>query len=280
MHYFNCKDESSTCLPFLVLEQKLIGLHISCERFLLFTILLILGSVSHAQTRSDAAEVYFGFGTNTSFYSKSDIYLRSNYNMLLDVKLHDVRGRDDRGLTFNGGAPQYNVQLGIYYPEKRWGAEFGFDHIKYFVRQNQQVDIEGIVNGTYKNIDTVLTPNLLQLEHSDGANYAIFKLVKRLSLSNKSNTDRLNLLIKAGAGPVIPKTNSTVLGKHRDDRYHIAGYVIAFESGLLYQFSKHVFSELNVKAAYANYRHILIADGYGSQQWHAVHFALLLGYKI
>lgn len=260
--------------------QNCIGLYIGCKRCLLLVNILVLSLTDHAQTRPDKVEIYFGLGTNTSFYSKSDIHLHSYNKMLLDVKLHNVRGRDDRGLSLNGGAPQYNIQLGIYYAQKKWGAEFGFDHIKYFVRQNQKVHVEGMVNGAYVNIDTALTPELLKLEHSDGANYAIFKLVKRLSLSNKSNVNRLNLLIKAGAGPVIPKTNSTVLGKHRDDRYHIAGYVVALETGLMYKFPKEFFFEWNVKAAYANYRRFLIADGYGSQQWCALHFALLLGYRL
>lgn len=278
MHCIYCSYENHACAIYKGSFKQ--SLKVNSRVFQLFINILFLSISSFAQTNAGSPEVYFAFGTNTSFYSKSDIRLQSHDKASLDVKIHDVRGRDDRGLSFKGGAPQYNIQVGIYYPTKKFGIEFGFDRIKYFVRQNQQVKIEGMVDGAYFDMNTNLTPQLLQLEHSDGANYAIFKLVKRLSLTNKRNTNQLNMLIKAGGGPVIPKTSSIVLGKHRDDRYHIAGYVVAVETGLLFQFSKHLLAEWNVKAAYANYRRFLIADGYGSQQWNALHTAVLLGYKL
>lgn len=63
----------------------------------------------------------------------------------------------------------------------------------------------------------------------------------------------MQLLLKAGAGPVIPKTNSTIMGKHRDDKYKISGFVVALEGGLLYDVSGLLFVEANVKGAYADY---------------------------
>jgi hypothetical protein len=70
------------------------------------------------------------------------------------------------------------------------------------------------------------------------------------------------------------------MGKHRDDKYKLAGYVVALEGGLRYNYSKHLFAEANAKGAYADYNRFLIADGWGSQQWFGLHFGLLVGFQI
>jgi len=222
--------------------------------------------------------LYFALGTNWSRYSKSDIRLKSYGPIPFDFTLRKVKARDDAGLSTNGGAPQYSLQLGYYSHRKNWGLEFNFDHIKYFVRQNQLVSIQGTINNQPYHTDTLITPQFISLEHSDGANYALFKLVKWLALkTNRNQQTLLNIVLKAGAGPVIPKTNSTIMDNHWDDRYHIAGYVIAIEGGLRYNIVKFLYAEGNVKGAYANYTSFLIANGNGSQQWYGLHASVLLG---
>lgn len=69
------------------------------------------------------------------------------------------------------------------------------------------------------------------------------------------------------------------MGEHRDDRYKIAGYVVALESGLRYSFTK-LFAEGGVKGAFANYNSFLIAHGKGSQRWLGIHFHLLIGLQL
>ncbi len=226
--------------------------------------------------------LYMGFGTNLSFYSKSDIHFTSSN---FDFTLYKVRGRDDGGLKFDGGgAAQYSYQVGYYFKKKNFGIEFNFDHIKYFVRQNQVVHLNGEINGQSYDTDTTLTPNFIQFEHSDGANYALFNFVKWKNLSTAKNAAHsLDLVAKAGAGPVIPKTNSTIAagvnepGKHRDDTYKISGFVLALEGGLRYTFARHFYIMPSVKAAYADYTHFVIKDGYGNQHWFAIHANLLVG---
>jgi hypothetical protein len=194
--------------------------------------------------------------------------------------LQKVRGRDAGGPRFTGAAPQYSLQLGYYNKKKNWGIEFNFDHIKYFVRQNQRVGLRGIIDNVTYDTDTLLTPNFVQLEHSDGANYAMFKLTRWFKLlRNVQGFPVFVLLAKAGGGPVIPKTNSTIMDKHRDDRYHIAGYVVGLEGGLRYNLSQHLFAEGDAKGTLANYNNFLIAEGKGSQKWRALTFSVLLGYS-
>jgi hypothetical protein len=225
--------------------------------------------------KKNGKEVYFSLGSHRSFFSHSDIHLRSPG---FDFTLYDVHGKDDGGFNFRNGAPQYNYAIGYYNHRAKWGIEFGFDHVKYYIRQNQRVHMKGTIGNDYFNTDTLLLPSFVQFEHSDGANYALLKFLKWIPLSvNKKYDNALQLLFKAGAGPVIPKTNSTVMGRHRDDRYNIAGYVFAGEAGVRYPFTRFLFAEAGMKAAYANYKKILIANGTGDQKWFGLHFHILIG---
>jgi hypothetical protein len=220
--------------------------------------------------------LYFGFGTNVSFYSLSDIRFQTGNS---DFTMFDVKGRDDGGLKFsNGGAAQYSYQVGYYFKKQNFGIEFNFDHIKYFVRPNQTVRIEGTINGTKVSGDTTFGAVVQNFEHSDGANYALFNFVKWKNLyTSKNNRSGLDFIWKAGIGPVIPKTNSEVLGRHYDDQYRVSGYVLAVEGGLRYTFLKNFYVMPSVKGAYANYSKFIIRDGFGSQKWFGAHVNLIIG---
>ena len=62
--------------------------------------------------------VYFAFGANRSFYSKSNILLQSSASPAFNFTLYRVRGKDDGGITFNHGAPQYSYEVGYYNNKK------------------------------------------------------------------------------------------------------------------------------------------------------------------
>ncbi|MCU7550933.1 hypothetical protein OCK74_17565 [Chitinophagaceae bacterium LB-8] len=260
--------------------QKVVGIFIFIL-FMLYSNALQAQMNIPAQKEEKPRTFYIAIGTNRSFYSKSDIRLKSSAHPAFDFTLENVRGKDDEGLDFSQGAPQYSYALGYYNYKKNWGIEFNFDHIKYYILQSQPVRMQGTINGHNYETDTLINPDFVQLEHSDGANYALLKWMKwKPLLQDKNGVKVLNLLFKAGAGPVIPKTNTTIMGKHRDDRYNITGYVIVLEGGLRYNISKLLFAEANAKGAFANYSHFLIADGWGSQQWFGLHMALLIGVQI
>lgn len=257
----------------------------SCKWLLLivfFASYLSCAAQSRNNKKHDkSGRFYLAAGTNWSFFSRSDIHLRSAVPPTFDFTLYNVRGKDDGGVNFHNGAPQYSYVLGYYSHIKNWGIEYNFDHIKYYMEQNQRVRMQGVIHSEHYNTDTLLVPSFVTLEHTDGANYALLKLVKWIPLFySNGQIPTLHLILKGGTGPVIPKTNSTILGKHRDDRYKIAGYVIALEGGLRYSFSKFLFAEGGVKGAYADYSNFLIADGKGSQRWTAIHFHLLVGAQL
>jgi hypothetical protein len=209
---------------------------------------------------------YLAVGGHRIFFTPSTIGVIRTSGPIFNFTLEKVKSKDEGGLKFNE-TPQYSYNIGYYFSRKKFGIEYQFDHIKYFVQQSQVVHLTGSIGTKRYNQDTLINPAFFQLEHSDGGNYAMINLVKWICLAEAQRKIIPELIIKAGAGLVIPKTNSSILGNHRDDRYHVSGYVIGLESGLRLRVWKYLFISCSFKGAFANYRHFLISDGYGKQTW-------------
>lgn len=242
---------------------------------------IIKGQAQNASLDTRNGIAYFAFGTHDAYYSKSNIHLQSTANPSFDFILKKVKANDDQFLKATGGAAQYDYQFGYYFKKKNFGIEYNFDHIKYFARHDQDVRTVGVINGSKIDADTAITTYVQNFEHSNGGNYALLNFVKWENLAASRNRKSvLDLMLKAGGGVVVPKTNSTIMGKHRDDRYKIAGYVFALEGGLRYSIFKIFFIEPSFKGAYANYTHFLIADGKGNQHWFSAQFLLLAGFQV
>lgn len=238
---------------------------------------LFAQSPSTATVKTKKGLLYFALGSQRIFYTPSDIRFRGTTNHAFDFILYKAKAKDEGGLKWDT-APQFSYTVGYYFKNKNFGIEYQYDHIKYFLTQNQVVHMKGTIDGHQYDQDTTLVKDFIQLEHSDGANYAMLNFVKWFPIKAfKNKTLALDLLAKAGAGVVNPKTNSTVMGNHRDDRYHISGYVVGFESGIRFNFLKYIFVTGTFKGTYANYNHFLILGGYGSQKWYAGQFNYMLG---
>jgi hypothetical protein len=220
--------------------------------------------------------LYLAFGSHRIFYTNSDIHLHRDENPSFDFTLFNAKAKDEGGLRFHT-APQFSYTVGYYFKKKNFGLEYQYDHIKYFLQMGQVVHLRGSINGHHFDQDTLLTPAFVQLEHSDGGNYGMVNFVKWIPLATKENAFKLDLIVKAGLGLVNPKTNTTIMGNHRDDKYHISGFVTGVETGLRFNFLKYIFVTGSFKGAYADYMDILIAGGRGHQQWFSGQFIYLLG---
>jgi hypothetical protein len=247
-----------------------------------FLITIIVSTISlqaQNKVKGKSGVFYFALGSHVAGYSKSDIHLKST-DQSFDFVLEKVKGCDDKFLKSTGGAMQYDYQVGYYFKKRNFGIEYNFDHVKYFARHDQTVRTVGTVNGQKINEDLPITTYVQNFEHSNGGNYILLNFVKWKDLAMSKNQKRiLNLMYKAGGGIVLPKTNSTIMNKQRDDTYNVAGYVLALEGGLRYNFLKNVFVESSLKGAFANYTRILIAAGSGHQHWFSGQFLMMAGFQ-
>jgi hypothetical protein len=228
--------------------------------------------------------LYFTFGWHRIYYTRSTIHFKDTETGNYDFELVKARAKDDNDLNIRDGedAPQFSFRFGyIFNRSKGLGIEFNFDHAKYLVVQGQKVRVKGMINDVFYEQDTLLNRSFVKYEHTDGANYYLLNFVKNKDLwQSKNGRHSLGWIIKPGAGLVIPRTQSRILGKSRDDKYHVAGYLFAAESGLRYVFFKHGIAEITCKGAYANYNDVLLyGEGRASQQWWSFQYLFIVGFQ-
>ncbi|SEP65908.1 hypothetical protein [Flavobacterium urocaniciphilum] len=232
-------------------------------------------------TAHNKGKLFFFWGGNRETYTKSDIHF---YGENYDFVVHNAEAQDKpKGLHIDYinpermTIPQTNFKLG-YFISDHYNIAIGFDHMKYVFSQHQTANVSGYVNlpasdngslynGTYNNTpidfstnystdDNDTPPPFLTFEHTDGLNYIHTEFSRVDDISSKIfktwNSDKvqINLTEGLGAGILLPKTNTRLLGKDRYDEFHVAGYGISAKAGLNVTFFKHFFVQAELKGGY------------------------------
>jgi hypothetical protein len=230
---------------------------------------------------------YVMWGYHKDYYTNSDVHFQDsetdNYDFTMHhAKAHDSRDMDDllnKPLT----VPQYIVYGGYFFNNKGdWGIEAGWDHLKYIVTDGQTVRMTGQIRGTQYDQDTTVTAPFFHYEHTNGNNYLTASLVKRNKLYASPNGHyRISALFKGGGGLLIPKTESYVLGNHRDGPFRVAGYVFTLGTSIRYDIYRYFFLEAGIKGAYARYTYDKIyGEGHANHNFLSAQFILSLGFNI
>lgn len=261
-------------------------------KLLLF--LCVLESSLYAQTatidlpKTKNRSVYFAWGYNKDWFSKSTIHFTSGSNSDFDynfkwigVSAHDRTGFSDI-LSTDLAIPQYVYRIGYMFNKKKgWGVEFAFDHAKYIVEQNQKFHMQGTVKGESIDTTTYFPESYMHFEHTNGANFAMINLVNEKSFFETPNKKfAVNYIIKGGAGIVVPKTDVTLFGERLDNVFHVAGYIVGVEGGITINFWQSLYISPTFKTSYANYLNALTVDnGTASHSFFAYEAILVIGYK-
>jgi hypothetical protein len=222
-------------------------------------------------TKNNKGKVFIYWGGNRGDFSKSDISFRGNgYNFSLkNVVAHDkpkgyhIDYINPTRMTI----PQTNFRIG-YFVSNHYSVSLGLDHMKYVLTQNQTSNISGFINlpetengsvfnGEYVDDNITLTKDFIIFEHTDGLNYINTEIARVDDISNLfniHNTDifQINLTEGVSGGLLLPKTNSTLLSKERNDNFHISGYGLSAKAGLNLTFCKHFFIQGDIKGGYIN----------------------------
>lgn len=239
-------------------------------RFLLTLIIVIYGTTIFAGDAEGVSshrfnkkgEFYFYWGWNRAWYTTSDIqFTGTGYDFTLkNVVAYDRPSPFDAEIYFNPAQltiPQYNLRFGYYF-KNNLSISIGTDHMKYVMRNGQQVKINGFIensssayNGMYDNEDITLSKDFLIFEHTDGLNYANSEIRHHDRLYHSSQLE-INAVEGFGVGILYPRSNVTLLDFERNDQFHLAGYGIDVVAALNITFLKHFFVQPELKGGFIN----------------------------
>lgn len=205
--------------------------------------------------------MYFQWGYNTEWYTKSNIHFKmANGDQFT---LHHAKAHDKPDLDailekpFEISIPQYNYRLGFYLDKAhKKSFEINFDHIKYVVTDGQKVHVSGTIEKAIADGDSILNAqNFLHLEHTDGGNLLHLNYTEQKTLLQTRTSQRplINSIWKLGAGINIPRTDFTYKGDRLNNNFHVAGYNLSAEAGLRFYPLKKLFIEGTAKTGYVRY---------------------------
>lgn len=229
--------------------------------YILFLTAFHFGYFSQEQKLDKKNNFYLYWGWNGSNYTKSDIsFSGENYNFELKNVLAKDRQTEFSLNTYlnpkTATIPQYNFRIG-YILNSGWDLSFGIDHMKYVVEQNQETLINGFINdnniydGFYTNQAITINEDFLKFEHTDGLNYANIELRYSFNIL-EMNKIAINIVQGFGAGLMVPRTNTTLLGKESYDEFHLSGYGSGLIAGINFTFFNHFFIQSELKGGYIN----------------------------
>jgi len=201
------------------------------------------------------------WGWNNAKYSKSDIRFKGNgYDFQLNnVVANDRQTKFDWGIYFNPAyitIPQVNYKI-TFFPKDNFGISLGMDHMKYVMPQNQIVDFKGYIdNPEYAEMVNngkvdLNSGEFLQFEHTDGLNYINIGAQKYHNVLNKKHID-IFLSYGGGLGALLPKSNVTLMGNERSDRFHLAGFGLDARAAVSVVIIKHIVLQAEGKLGYIN----------------------------
>lgn len=225
---------------------------------LLFTNLSFSQSTPTPLSSSSNGGFYLTWGYHRNGYTKSTLHLRDHASDNYDFTLSHAKAKDQPDMhelwKTPLTVPQYVFRMGYYFKNKNHGIELSWDHLKYVVIDNQLMHLKGTIHDVYYDKDTLVTPDFVHVEHTNGNNYAMVSWIGRHSLLKwRSGEPRISAVYTAGAGVLIPKTDSRVLGNHNDGPFRYSGIVVGASAGLRYHIVKYLYVEGSVKGAFADY---------------------------
>jgi hypothetical protein len=233
-------------------------------------------------TDTPGREFFVSWGYNGDSYTKSDIHIRQP-DLGSDFTLADVQARDSKGWTdglFSHSltVPQYNVRFGIFFDEK-WGLEVAMDHIKWIVREDQEVRMTGTLNGSSVDGPIALTEDVMRYQLNNGANPIFFNLLRRYRLAGEpGRTGHLTFLGKAGAGFAIPHTENTLFGVPNEKGFQaFKGWNLDAGIAARVHYYKFLYFEFEDKFVYARYHGLNVDRGTAAHSIKANEFSFHFG---
>ncbi len=140
----------------------------------------------------------------------------------------------------------------MFHDKHDLGIVVSWNQLKYVVTDNQVIHLRGTIRGHYLDKDTLVTPDFVHLQHTNGNNYLMINLVKRQNLLNWKNF-QLSAIGKIGAGPLISYTFQPYWEAVYPGRFRYHGLVTGASAGLRLNIYKYFFIQTDLQGAFVNY---------------------------
>jgi hypothetical protein len=239
---------------------------------------------SAAPAASGRRQFFVSWGYNGDSYTNSDMHVRQQ-SLGNDFTLVAVQARDSKPWTsiFNHSlfVPQYNVRAGFFFNE-RWGVELALDHFKWIVRQGQEVQITGTLNGAPVDSRVTLTPEVLKYQLNNGANPIFVNAIRRVRLRGEpGRTGSISFLAKAGGGFAVPHTQNVLFGQPNEKGFQfLHGWDLDAGAAVRVHVLKRLYVEAEGKSVYARYFGVKVDQGTARHSVKAGEFTLNVGVAI
>jgi hypothetical protein len=231
---------------------------------------------------------YFAWGYNRDWYSKSTVHLKNTTSENYDFTLYDAHASDKPDfdnfyVLDNLTVPQYDMNIGYLFNDKRnLGVELSWDHLKYVINDNQNMRVAGQIHGRNIDKDTLVTPDFVHLQHTNGNNYLQASLVKKSSLIKRKHYE-LSVMSKAGGGVLWSYTVSTILGQYNSGHFAPQGYLMSASTGLRFDFLRYLFVQTYFQGSYVRYTDSKIGadnQGVAKQHFYSLFYTWQAGFNI
>lgn len=266
----------SQTIPFIPLFMLYKNSSITTFLFLLISLSNVNAQDSTVTAKSSKVKgtFYCAWGYNRDWYSKSTINFKNTTTDNYNFTFHDAHASDKP--DFEGfyvldkmTVPQYNMNVGYLFNDKHnLGIEVSWDHLKYVVNDYQSMRVTGQIRGRAIDKDTVVNPDFVHLQHTNGNNYLQANLVKKNSLV-KGNNFEISVISRVGGGILMSYTISTVLQSYNSGHFAYQGYVLSASTGFRIDVLRYLFVQTYFQGAYAKYTDSKVgADNQGVVKHH------------
>ncbi len=246
------------------------------RHFVLFILLFIFilpveAQVKHKTKKStNAGTMFFYWGYNRSYYSKSDIrFVGSNYDFKLkNVTAYDRPDKFRADVYFNPATltvPQYNARIGYYISDK-WAFSFGVDHYKYVMADYNNVLLDGFIGagtdtnwvGNYNDEPVITRTDDFHYENTNGVNFLRFELMRSFDVFEVGKKRQLALTanIGAGVGPALTFSDLNFGQVHTFATPSISGYGLGVNGSVRLEFFKHFFMQMESGVGFIHLPHV------------------------
>jgi hypothetical protein len=230
---------------------------------------------------------YAAWGYNRDWYTNSTLHFNgTNPNGNYDIKVKHTHAHDQPDmqdlLHTPISVPQYDLNIGYFFNDKRdLGLEISWNHLKYVMYNDQVRHVTGEIYGRQIDKDTLVTPDFVKFEHTNGNNYAMISLVKRVViLKTKNNLLKVSGIFKYGIGGLVPKTDSKLFGYHNDGPFKLSGVVTGLNTGIRIDLFRYFFFDTNFQGAFAEYTNGKIFQGRVRHHFFSLQYIWALGINV